>query len=63
MSYLKKKLGAQIHPLPKLPLVSKMREILPDSKAIVERRMQKLGNRAITEVLVKWVGASALDNS
>lgn len=63
VSYLKRKVGAQVQPLVTLPPVATHGEILPDPQAIVGRQMRKLGDRAVTEFLVKWVGASDEDNS
>ncbi|XP_042944795.1 uncharacterized protein LOC122278676 [Carya illinoinensis] len=61
VSCLKKKLGAQIRPIPSLPLVNIDGEIQPKPEAVLDRRMRKLGHRAITEVLIKWVGAPLED--
>lgn len=44
VSYLKKKLGKRIQPLPSLPLVGKEGEIQLESKAIVNRSVKKLAN-------------------
>lgn len=60
---LKKKLGANINPLPTLPPVSSQGGIMPEPESIVDRRLKKLGQRAIIEVLIKWVGENTKDNS
>lgn len=63
VSCLKRKLGSHVHPLPRLPPVSAKGKVLLQSEFIVYRRMQRLGNRAMTEVLVKWLGSTNDDNS
>lgn len=37
--------------------------MLPKPEQIMERRMKNVGNRAITEVLIKWKGTDMSDNS
>jgi hypothetical protein len=63
VSCLKKKLGQQITPIPTLPPVDGNGEIQPEPEAIIDRRMVRQGSRASSEVLIKWVGAPAEDNT
>ncbi|GLT71300.1 hypothetical protein SLA2020_433310 [Shorea laevis] len=63
VSCLKKKLGNQINPLPTLPPVDGNGEVKPEPEAIIDRRMVHKGRREVTEVLIKWKGASSKDNS
>ncbi|KAF5443243.1 hypothetical protein F2P56_035816, partial [Juglans regia] len=63
VSCLKRKLGNQIQPLPTLPPVNTDGEIQPEPAGILDRRLKRLGDRAITEVLIQWVGASSENNS
>jgi hypothetical protein len=52
VSCLKKKLGQQVLPFPTMPPVDRNGELKPEPEAILERRMQKIGTRPATEVLV-----------
>ncbi|KAF5468849.1 hypothetical protein F2P56_012962 [Juglans regia] len=63
VSSLKQNLGDQISPLPTLPPVDAEGSVQPEPELILDRRMNKLGNHASTEVLVKWYGASLEDSS
>jgi hypothetical protein len=63
VSCLKLKLGQHITPLPTLPPLSLAGEIKPESKAVISRRMIKKGARPVTEVLVRWKGATVEDDS
>jgi hypothetical protein len=63
VSYLKKKLGKQISPLPTLPPVALNGELCPEPEFIVDHRMVKRLGRAATEVRVRWKGASPTDDS
>jgi len=63
VSCLKLKLGQHITPLPTLPPVSLAGEIKPEPEAVISRRMIKKGARAVTEVLVRWKGATVEDDS
>ncbi|KAG2717009.1 hypothetical protein I3760_03G154300 [Carya illinoinensis] len=63
VSCLKKKLGQHITPLPTLPPTDSSGQMQPEPQQILERRLQKKGNHAVTEVLVSWVGATAEDAS
>lgn len=57
VSCLEKKLGQNVTPLPTLPPTDSQGQIQPEPEQILERRMRKCGNHALTEVLIKWVGA------
>lgn len=63
VSCLKPKLGQQISPLPTLPPVDHMGEIKPEPETLVDRRLSKKRGRAVTEVLVRWKGALAEDDT
>jgi hypothetical protein len=63
VSCLKKKLGQQVLPFPTMPPVDRNGELKPEPEAILERRMQKIGTRPATEVLVQWCGAPKEDNT
>jgi hypothetical protein len=63
VSCLKKKLGQSTFPLSSLPPVDLNGEIYPEPERIVDRRMIKRRGRAATEVLVRWLGASAEDDT
>ena len=54
VSCLKPKLGAQVKPIPTLPPVDAEGVLCPEPEAILQRRMKKIHNRAVTEVLVHW---------
>lgn len=55
VSLLKKSQG--VSPLATLPSVDCQGEILPKPEVILGRRSWQHGDRAITDVLVKWQGA------
>ncbi|XP_042958052.1 uncharacterized protein LOC122293563 [Carya illinoinensis] len=63
VSCLKKKLGQNVIPLPTLPPVDSQGQVQPEPELILQRRMKKIRNNAVTEVLVKWLGASAEDST
>jgi hypothetical protein len=63
VSCLKKKLGQSASPLSSLPPVDLNGEIYPEPELIVDRRMVKCHGHAATEVLVRWLGASAEDDT
>lgn len=63
VSSLKKKLGQSINPLPTLPLTNSSGHLQPEPQEILYRRLRQQGNRAVTEVLVRWVGTSEADDS
>ena len=60
---LKLKLGSMNFLLPKLPPFDVHRVFQPEPLKIMARRCKKLGNRAITEILVQWVGQTVDDAS
>lgn len=63
VSYLKKKVGQQHCPLPSLPLVDQGSCVQLEPNQIFDKRMKRLGNHAISELLIKWLGASNENNS
>jgi hypothetical protein len=63
VSCLQQKLGQQIVPLPSLPLVDGNGEVKPELESVIDRRMAKKKGRAITEVLIRWKGASFEDDT
>jgi hypothetical protein len=63
VSCLKHKLGQQISLLPTLPSVDQMGEIKPEPETLIDRRMSKKKGRVVTEVLVRWKGAPAEDDT
>jgi hypothetical protein len=63
VSCLKKKLGNQITHRSTLPLVDSSGELRLEPELIVNRWMMKRCGRAATEVLVRWAGTSADDDS
>lgn len=54
VSQLKPKLGQHQHPLPNLPLVDPNGQMRFEPLQILDRRLVKRNNRAITQVLVEW---------
>jgi hypothetical protein len=63
VSCLKKKLGSHVTPLPVLPPVGENGELKPEPEAVWNRRMRKVANRALTEVLVHWKGTTKDDST
>jgi len=63
VSCLKLKLGSHITPLSTLPPVDSKGELKPKPESIISCRMVKRHNCAVTEVLVRWKGAPAEDDS
>lgn len=63
VSCLKKKLSTHVHRLPTLPPMSSHGEILSKPNSILEKRLSKEGNQAITKVMVKWLGVIELENT
>jgi hypothetical protein len=58
VSYLKKKLGSHVSPLLVLPPVDANGELRPEPEAVLNRKMRKVANRAVTEVLIHWWGTT-----
>lgn len=56
-SCLKKKLGKQISHLPTLPPLDQ-EGYTQHEPSILERRMKRVRNHAVIEVLLKWLGAT-----
>jgi ribosomal protein L21E len=63
VSQLKLKLGSMNSLLPKLPPVDVHGVFQSEPLKILARRCKKQGTRAITEILVQWVGQSVDDAS
>jgi hypothetical protein len=61
VSQLKPKLGSSNVAVPTLPHVNGDRVIQPKPIALLDRRSRAQDNRAITEVLIRWVGQSLED--
>jgi len=59
VSYLKKKLGQSSSPISTLPPVDAAGELCPEPDHIVDRRLIKKHGRAVTEVLIRWKGATS----
>lgn len=62
ISLLKQKLSTQVCPLPIVPLVDSEGVVLPVLECILQQRMKKANNRAITKVLIKWKGAEEVES-
>lgn len=56
ISSLKKKLGSSIELQPRLPPVNIDDSFFPEPEKILDRRLRQHGRRALTEILLKWVG-------
>ena len=63
VSCLKKKLGSHVSPLPVLPPVDANGELKPKPGVVLNRRMCKVANRAVTELLIHWNGTTKEDNT
>jgi hypothetical protein len=63
VSQLKLKLGSKNNILPQLPPVHVKGVIQSDPLKVLARRSKKKDNRAITEILVQWVGQTEDDAS
>jgi hypothetical protein len=61
ISCLKKKIGTQLNPNPKLPTVMEEGTLTPEPEKILDRRLKKKGNRAGVDFLVQWKGANEED--
>jgi len=59
VSCLKKKLGHSSSTISTLPPVDVAGEICPEPEQILDRRLIKKNGRAATEVLIRWQGTSA----
>ncbi|KAF5459666.1 hypothetical protein F2P56_019593 [Juglans regia] len=58
--------SSHTHPIqlfPTLPPTDKEGEISPEPEKVVDRCLKRLGGRAVTEVLIKWVGAPPEDST
>lgn len=56
VSQLKKQLGQKVSPLPTLPLVDSRGVFKPEPDKILTRRMKKMKNIPVVELLVLWQG-------
>jgi hypothetical protein len=56
VSQLKLKLGRVVAPITHLPPVNATGVIQPELEEILDRRLQKVHNRALVELLVLWQG-------
>lgn len=63
VSQLKKKLGQDTIPIPKLPPVNQQGVIRPEPKEVLARRLRKKKNKPVTEILVRWQGQDVEDAS
>jgi hypothetical protein len=63
VSCLKKKLGQSSSPISTLPPVDAAGELCPEPDHIVDRRLIKKHGRAVTEVLIRWKGATSENDS
>ncbi|KAA8515065.1 hypothetical protein F0562_018148 [Nyssa sinensis] len=61
ISCLKKKIGTQVNPNPRLPTVMENGAMAPKPEKILERRLKKKGNRTGIDFLIKWKGANKED--
>jgi hypothetical protein len=60
---LKKKLGSHVSPLPVLPLVDANGELKPEPEVVLNRKMLKVANRVVIEVLIHWKGTTKGDST
>lgn len=56
VSYLKKKLRPNVHVVPTWPLINNVGEIQSEPERILARRMKKVSDRVVTEIVIKWRG-------
>ncbi|XP_040994220.1 uncharacterized protein LOC121240747 [Juglans microcarpa x Juglans regia] len=61
VSCLKRKLKAQVQPIPHLSQVMPEGTLAPEPEMVLQRRLLKMGRSAGVEVLVQWKGAKADD--
>jgi hypothetical protein len=61
ISCLKKKIGTQLNPNPRLPTVMEKATLTPKPEKILERRLKKKGNCAGVDFLVQWKRANEED--
>jgi len=61
VSCLKRKLGYLSIPIPTLPLVDSQGEIQPEPEKLLDRRVRKVHNQVVVEVLVQWKGTTPDD--
>ena len=61
VSCLKKHLGSRLTALPILPPIKPHGSLYPEPERILQRRLRQKGNRATTDVLVKWIGMGEED--
>ncbi|XP_070007416.1 uncharacterized protein [Nicotiana sylvestris] len=58
VSQLKKKLGPKVFPAKDPPLSTPEGQLVAEPVAILDRKMIKRGNHAVTQVLVQWANLS-----
>jgi hypothetical protein len=63
VSCLKKKLGSHVSPFPVLPPVDANGELKPEPEAVINRRMRKVANRAMNELLIHWNNMTKEDST
>lgn len=61
ISQLKRKVGSNITPSQDLPPTDENGEIRLEPIAILNQRMEKRGNQAVTKVLIQWLGLNSLE--
>ena len=58
VSYLKMKLGQHVTPIPTLPPIDDLGQVLSEPVVVLQTRAKSLRSWVITEVLVQWLGSS-----
>ena len=61
VSCLKLKLGQQISPLPTLPPLDEIGQIISEPLVVLQTRTKTLRSRSITKVLTQWLGTALED--
>ena len=61
VSCLKLKLGQQVSPLPTLPPLDEIGQIISEPLAVLQTRTKTLRSKSITEVLIQWLGTAPED--
>ena len=61
VSYLKLKLDQYVSPIPTLPSLDEIGQLMPELVAVLHTRTKKLRIRTIREVLVQWIGTAPKD--
>lgn len=63
VSQLKPKVGQHISPITTLPPVDKNGSLKPELEEILNRRMRKVNNKPLVELLIRWHGGTTEDAS